>query len=84
MVNQLIQIIKNLDTIAQSTEGPPIAISVRKLALDIFNKHDKFAFSQKLTDALQRVFAGVGELAECLAEDARTLNKIADRRTQRA
>ena len=83
MVNQLIQIIKNLDTIAQSTEGPPIAISVRKLALDLFNKHDKLDFSQRLTDALQRVFAGVGELAECLAEDARTLNKIADRRTQR-
>ena len=83
MVNQLIQAIKNLDTIAQSTEGPPIAISVRKLALDLFNKHDKLDFSQRLTDALQRVFAEVGELAERLAEDASTLNKIVERRVQR-
>ena len=83
MVNQLIQAIKNLDTIAQSTEVPPIAISVRKLALDLFNKHDKLDFSQRLTDALQRVFAEVGELAERLAEDASTLNKIAERRVQR-
>ncbi len=84
MVNQLIQAIKNLDTIAQSTEGPPIAISVRKLALDLFNKHDKLDFSQRLTEVLQRVFAEVGELAERLAEDASALNKIAERRVQRA
>ena len=83
MVNQLIQAIKNLDTIAQSTEGPPIAISVRKLALDLFNKHDKLDFSQRLTEVLQRVFAEVGELAERLAEDASTLNKIVERRVQR-
>ena len=59
MVNQLIQIIKNLDTIAQSTEGPPIAISVRKLALDLFNKHDKLDFARQLIYTLQRVFAGL-------------------------
>ncbi len=80
MVNQLIQAIENLDTIAQSTEGPPIAISVCKLALDIFNKHDKLDFSQRLTDALQRVFAEVDELAERLAEDARALDGIAEQR----
>ena len=84
MVDQLIHAIKNLDTIVQSTAGPPIAISVRKLALDFFNKHDKLDFSRQLTNTLQEVFVEVDELAERLAEDVRTLNKIAEKRAQRA
>ena len=82
MVNQLIQDINNLDTVAQSVEGHLIAISVRDLAVDLFNKHDKLDFSRQLIHMLQGVFAEVSEVAERLAEDARTLNEIADQRTQ--
>ena len=80
MVNQLIQDIKNLDTVAQSMEGHLIAISVRDLAVDLFNKHDKLDFARQLTYTLQRVFAGVGEVAERTAEDAKALDEIAEQR----
>ena len=82
MVNQLVQDINNLGTVAQSVEGHLIAISVRDLAVDLFNKHDKLDFSRQLIHMLQGVFAEVSEVAERLAEDARTLNEIADQRTQ--
>ena len=82
MVNQLIQDINNLDTVNQSMEGHLIAISARNLAVDMFNRHNKLDFARQLTYALQRVFGGVDEIAERLAEDANTLNEIADQRTQ--
>ena len=97
MVSQLIQPIENWGSFAQPIQlikksqglshdvSYRVATRARRLAVDLFSKYDKLAFSQRLTDALQRVFAEVDELAECLAEDARTVNnKIAERRAQRA
>ena len=83
MVNQIIQTINNLDTAAQSVEGHLIATSVRDLAVDLFNKHDKLDFARQLTYTLQRVFAGVDDIAEHLAKDARTLARFAEQRKQR-
>jgi len=92
MVNQLIQVVKDWDTVAQ-----PIQVStksrgldhdaslrifglVRGLAVHMVNEHDKIDFSQQLTKMLQEVFAEVGKIAERTAEDANTLGEIAERR----
>ena len=83
MVNQIIQAINNLDAVAQSAEGHRIAISVRDLAICLFNEYDKLDFARQLTYALQRVFGGVDEIAERFAQDARTLNEIANQRKKR-
>lgn len=86
MVNQLIQIVKNWDTVAQpiqvSTKSRGldhdasyrVAGLVRGLAIHMFNEHDKLDFSQQLTNLLQEAFAEVGEVAERAAEDADLLS----------
>lgn len=82
MIEQLTQIVKNWDRIAQ-----PIQIStksrgldhgasyrvaglIRGLSIHMFNTHGKIDFSQQLTRLLQQVFAEVREVAERSAEDA--------------
>lgn len=93
MVKQLIDIVKNWDAIAQpiqvSTKSRGlghdaslrIAELIRDLAIHMFNKHDKLDFSQQLTSMLQEVFAEVESVAERTAEDADTLDSIAEQRS---
>ena len=78
MVHQLIQVIYNLDV--TQIENQLIADHVRNLAVDLFNKHDKLDLSRQLIHALKRMFADVGEVEQRIAEDARTLDEIAERR----
>ncbi|MEX3073931.1 hypothetical protein AB3Y13_19405 [Vibrio alginolyticus] len=90
MVNQLIQVVKNWDTVAQPIQvstksrgldhdaSHRVAGLVRGLAIHIFNEHGKLDFSQQLTNMLQEVFAEVGEVAERTAEDADALAEIAE------
>ena len=92
MINQLIQIVKNWDTVAQPIQvsaksrgldhdaSHRVAMLVRGLAIDLFNEHSKLEFSQQLTNMLQGVFAEVGEVAERIAKDASTLDEIAEQR----
>jgi hypothetical protein len=92
MVNQLIQVVKNWDTVAQPIQvstksrgldhdaSHRVAGLVRGLAIHMFNEHGKLDFSQQLTNMLQEVFAEVGEVAERTAEDADALGEIAERR----
>ena len=92
MIKQLIQIVKNWDTVAQPIQvstksrgldhdaSHRVAMLVRGLAIDLFNEHSKLEFSQQLTNMLQEVFAEVGEVAERTAEDASTLDEIAEQR----
>ena len=92
MVNQLIQVVKNWDTVAQPIQvstksrgldhdaSHRVAGLVRGLAIHMFNEHGKLDFSQQLTNMLQEVFAEVGEVAERTAEDANALGEIAERR----
>ena len=87
MVNQLIQIVKNWDTVAQPIQvstksrgldhdaSHRVANLVRSLAIHMFNEHGKLDFSQQLTNMLQEVFA---EVAERTAEDADALAEIAE------
>jgi hypothetical protein len=92
MVKQLIQVVKNWDTVAQPIQvstksrgldhdaSHRVAGLVRGLAIHMFNEHGKLDFSQQLTNMLQEVFAEVGEVAERTAEDADALGEIAERR----
>lgn len=94
MVNQLIQVVKNWDTVAQPIQvstksrgldhdaSHRVAGLVRGLAIHMFNEHGKLDFSQQLTNMLQEVFAEVGEVAERTAEDADALGKIAEQRVR--
>lgn len=94
MVNQLMQVVKNWDTVAQpiqvSTKSRGldhdaslrVAGLVRGLAIHMFNEHNKLDFSQQLTSMLQEVFAEVGEVAERTAEDADALEDMAEQRAR--
>ena len=92
MVNQLVEIVKNWDTVAQPIQvsaksrgldhdaSHHISLSVRNLAVYLFNKHGKLEFSQKLMNMLQEAFAEVDEIAERTTEDATALDNIAENR----
>lgn len=94
MVKQLIQVVKNWDTVAQPIQvstksrgldhdaSHRVAGLVRGLAIHMFNEHGKLDFSQQLTNMLQEVFAEVGEVAERTAEDADALGEIAEQRVR--
>jgi len=94
MINHLIQVVKNWDTVAQpiqvSTKSRgldhdasyQVAGLVRDLAIYLFNNHGKLDFSRQLTNMLQEVFAEVIEVAERTAEDASTLDDIAEQRVR--
>lgn len=91
IVDQLIQVVKNWDTVAQPIQistksrgldhdaSHRVARLVRDLAVHMFNEHGKLSFSQQLTNMLQEVFAEVGEVAERAAEDVDALDEIAEK-----
>ena len=91
MVNRLIQVVKNWDFVAQpiqvSTKSQGldhdasirVAKTLRSLAIYMFNEHEKLELCQRLTSMLQEVFAEVVEIAELTANDADTLDEIAER-----
>ena len=93
MVNQLVRIVKNWDTVAQPIQVSAmsrgldhdasyrVASMVRELAIRMFNEHGKLDFSQQLTNMLQEVFAEVVKVAERTAEDADALDGIAEQRS---
>jgi hypothetical protein len=94
MVNQLIQVVKNWDTVAQPIQVSAksrgldhdasirVAGLLRSLAIYMFNEHGKLEFSQQITYMLQEVFAEVGVVAERTAEDAGALKDIAEQRVR--
>lgn len=94
MVNQLIQVVKNWDNVAQPiqvsrmsrgldhAQSHGVAGLVRDLAIHLFNNHGKLDFSQQITNMLQEVFAEVGQVAERTAQDAHALGEIASNRNK--
>ena len=87
IVNQLIQAVKEWDTIAQPiqlskksrgerhTPSFEIAWRVRNLAIDLFNEYDKLDFSRQIINMLLEVFAEVPEIVEQITEDSRALEE---------
>ena len=94
MVTQLIQVVKNWETDAQPIQGSAksqglshgasylIAGRVRELAVGLFNEHGHLDFSRQLINMLQEVFTEDDELAECIAEDVKALDEIAEERVR--
>jgi len=92
MVSQLIDIVKNWDSVAQPIqvitkshgrkhdESHRIAGMVRELAVDLHNNHGKTDLSLRLTNMLQEVFAEVGEVVEQTEADADALQDIIKQR----
>lgn len=92
IVNKLIQVVKNWDLVAQPIQvctksrgldhdaSVRVGTMLRSFTIYLFNEHGKLEFSQQLTNMLQEVFAEVGEIAERTAEDAETLEDIAERK----
>ena len=89
IVNQLIQAVKEWDTIAQPiqlskksrgerhTPSFEIAWRVRNLAIDLFNEYGKLDFSRQIINMLKEVFAEVIEVDERITEDSKALEQQA-------
>ena len=77
MVTQLIQTIKTWNTSTQPVEANnAVAITVRNMALYLWNEHQKLDFAIQITNALIGVFKGVygmDEVNNRLKEDIMTL-----------
>ena len=85
IVNQLLQAVRDWDTIAQPIQlskrsrgerhiaSLEIAGRVRKLAVDLLRKYNKIDFSQQIINMLKEVFAEVPEVDELITADSRRL-----------
>lgn len=87
MVNQLIQSVRSWDTATQPIEANnAVAITVRNIALHLWNEHQKLDFAIRITNALIGVFNGVygmDEVNNRLSEDI-TILRAMDRQRRQA
>lgn len=84
MVNQLIQTVKTWNTSTQLVEvNNAVAITVRNIALHLWNEHQKLDFAIQITNALIGVFKGVYRMDEVnnqLSQDITKLTNISEQR----
>ena len=59
-----------------------VAYSIRSLAIDLFNKYDMLAQTQRITHLLQELFAELPEVVERVEQDADELKDILHSRKQ--
>lgn len=95
-VDRLEAVVRNWDKIAQPIQlsskargidheaSRSLAYEIRSLAIDLFNKHDMLAHSQRLTALIQELFSEVPEIADRAEEDADALADIFQQRKQSA
>lgn len=95
-VDKLDAVARNWDKIAQPIQlsskargidheaSRALAYEIRSLAIDLFNKHDMFAHSQRLTGLIQELFSEVPEVSDRAEEDADALADIFQQRKQAA
>ena len=93
-VDKLDAVARNWDKIAQPIQlsskargidheaSRDLAYEIRSLAIDLFNKHDMLAQSQRLTSLIQELFSEVPEIADRVEEDADALADIFQQRKQ--
>jgi len=93
-VDKLDVVARNWDKIAQPIQlsskargidheaSRHLAYEIRSLAIDLFNKHDMLAQSQRLTCLIQELFSEVPEIADRVEEDADALADIFQQRQQ--
>jgi hypothetical protein len=87
-IDKLDQVVRKWDAIAQPIQlsmkaqgfehklSHEVALRIRGLAIDLFNKHDMVSTTKQLTRTLQELFAEVPEVAEILDEDADVIDQI--------
>ena len=84
MVNQLIQTVKTWNTTTQPVEANnAVAITVRNIALHLWNEHQKLDFAIQIINALIGVFKGMNGMHEVnnrLSQDITTLTNIHEQR----
>ena len=95
-VDKLDAVARNWDKIAQPIQlsskargidheaSRDLAYEIRGLAIDLFNKHDMLAQSQRLTGLIQELFSEVPEISDRAEEDADALADIFQQRKQAA
>ncbi len=95
-VDKLNAVARNWDKIAQPIQlsakargidheaSRELAYEIRSLAIDLFNKHDLLAQSQRLTGLIQELFSEVPEIADRVVEDADALADIFQQRQNAA
>lgn len=95
-VDKLDAVARNWDKIAQPIQlsskargidheaSRDLAYEIRSLAIDLFNKHDMLAQSQRLTSLIQELFSELPEVADRVEEDADALADIFQHRKQAA
>jgi hypothetical protein len=92
IVDKLEVVVRNWDRVAQPIQlsakarglnhdpSQEIALSVRSLAVDLFNEQGMLEQANRITAFLQEVFAELPEASERFAEDAQALEEIAQKR----
>ena len=76
MVNQLIQTVKSWNTSTQPVEANnTVALTVRGIALHLWNEHQKSDFSRKILNTLKSVFAEVPDIAGKITKDLMDLEE---------
>jgi hypothetical protein len=95
-VDKLDTVARNWDKIAQPIQlsskargidheaSRDLAYEIRGLAIDLFNKHDMLAHSQRLTGLIQELFSEVPAISDRVEEDADALSDIFQQRKQAA
>ncbi len=95
-VDKLDAVARNWDKIAQPIQlslkargidheaSRDLAYEIRSLAIDLFNKHDMLAQSQRLTGLIQELFSEVPEISDRVEQDADALANIVQQRKQAA
>lgn len=94
IVAKLEAVVRNWDWVAQPIQlsakarglnhdpSHEIALSVRSLAVDLFNEQGMLEQSSRITALLQEVFAELPEVSERVAEDSEALEEIAKGRQE--
>ena len=95
-VDRLDAVVRNWDKIAQPIQlsskvrgidhkaSRDLAYEIRSLAIDLFNKHDMLAQSQRLTGLIQELFSELPEISDRAEEDKGALADIFQQRKQAA
>lgn len=93
-LDKLDAVARNWDKIAQPIQlsakargtnhkaSSELAHEIRKLAIDLYNKHDMLTQSQRLTKLLQDLFVELQSVSELVENDANTLDEIIKERKQ--
>jgi len=88
LIDRLEAVARNWDKVAQPIQlsarargtkhslSNHLAVSIRSLAIDLFNEHGMMAQSKRLLALLQDIFAELPEVSEQLEQDADALEKI--------